>query len=185
MLGNWWCGAGGGISHWFYALGWDWASYDGVFFRPFGAGSYCGLLRAYAPGLHSFAALRLGFGGSDFKSPPKPKPGLDGAPSGFVDDAIIRRGDILPPSARPTSMANILAVAGVNSKYKAPGSEPAGFWAGLWHGMIAPITFLVSLFNNGVSIYETNNNGRWYEFGFLLAMGGQAGGTAVCSTAIK
>jgi len=119
------------------------------------------------------------------KPPPKPKPGLDGAPSGFVDDAIIRRGDILPPSARPTSLANILAVAGVNSKYKAPGSEPAGFWAGLWHGMIAPITFLVSLFNDGVSIYETNNNGRWYEFGFLLAMGGQAGGTAVCSTAIK
>jgi len=32
----------------------------------------------------------------------------------------------------------------------------------------APITFVVSLFASGVSIYETNNNGRWYEFGFLL-----------------
>jgi hypothetical protein len=30
----------------------------------------------------------------------------------------------------------------------------AGFWGGLWHGIIAPITFIVSLFATGVSIYE-------------------------------
>jgi hypothetical protein len=43
--------------------------------------------------------------------------------------------------------------------------------------MIAPLTFLISLFADGVSIYETNNNGRWYEFGFLLGIGGCAGGS--------
>jgi hypothetical protein len=72
-------------------------------------------------------------------------------------------------------MANFLSVAGSNSKYKQPGTDPAGFWSGLWHGMIAPITFFVSLFVDGVSIYETKNNGRWYEFGFMLGIGAYAG----------
>lgn len=79
-------------------------------------------------------------------------------------------------------MANALCVAGRNSKYKEPNAQPAGFWGGLWHGMIAPITFLVSLFADGVSIYETNNNGRWYEFGFMLGIGAYAGGGEVHST---
>lgn len=78
-------------------------------------------------------------------------------------------------------MANALCVAGRNSKYKEPNAQPAGFWGGLWHGMIAPITFLVSLFADGVSIYETNNNGRWYEFGFMLGIGAYAGGGEVHS----
>jgi hypothetical protein len=72
-------------------------------------------------------------------------------------------------------MANSLSVAGLNSKYKEPGAQPAGFWGGLWHGIIAPIIFIVSLLANGVSIYETNNNGRWYEFGFMLGIGAYAG----------
>jgi hypothetical protein len=72
-------------------------------------------------------------------------------------------------------MANSLSVAGSNSKYKEPGANPAGFLIGLWHGIIAPITFIVSLFEPCVSIYETNNNGRWYEFGFMLGIGAYAG----------
>ncbi len=76
-------------------------------------------------------------------------------------------------------MANSLSVAGSNSKYKEPRAKPAGFWGGLWHGIIAPITFLVSLFVSGVSIYETNNNGRWYEFGFMLGIGAYAGNKEV------
>jgi hypothetical protein len=67
-------------------------------------------------------------------------------------------------------MTNALSVAGSNSKYKEPGAMPAGFLGGLWHGLIAPITFIVSLFVSGVSIYETHNNGRWYEFGFMLGI---------------
>lgn len=71
-------------------------------------------------------------------------------------------------------MANILAIAGSNSKYKLPAAEPAGFWAGLWHGMIAPLIFWVSLFRDGVRVYESNNKGRWYDFGFLLGVGAWA-----------
>jgi hypothetical protein len=40
--------------------------------------------------------------------------------------------------------------------------------------MIAPITFFVSLFADGVRIYETNNRGRWYDFGFMLGIGAYA-----------
>ena len=65
-------------------------------------------------------------------------------------------------------MVNKAAVAGPNSKYREADAEPAGFWAGVWHGMIKPITFFVSLFNEGVGIYETHNTGRGYNFGFLL-----------------
>ena len=40
----------------------------------------------------------------------------------------------------------------------------------LWQGFIAPITFLVSLFNDSVGIYEVHNNGGWYDFGFLIGV---------------
>jgi hypothetical protein len=73
-------------------------------------------------------------------------------------------------------MANALLVAGSKSKFKEIGYPSAGFWVGLWHGIIAPITFIVSLFVDGVSIYETNNNGRWYEFGFMLGISCFTGG---------
>jgi hypothetical protein len=64
----------------------------------------------------------------------------------------------------------------------AQGPDSAGFWLGLWHGLICPITFIVSLFNHGVSIYEVHNNGGWYNFGFLIGAsmilgGGGAGGS--------
>ncbi len=67
----------------------------------------------------------------------------------------------------------------------APGNKrfdekPAGFWAGLWHGFIIVITFVISLFTDSVHMYEVNNSGGWYNFGFLLgaliALGGGGGG---------
>ena len=61
-----------------------------------------------------------------------------------------------------------------------PDGSVAGFWLGLWHGMILPISFVVSLFRDGVNVYEVHNNGGWYNFGFLwgaaIVLGG--GGSA-------
>jgi len=61
------------------------------------------------------------------------------------------------------------------------GGHVAGFWLGLWQGMIAPITFIISLFTNHVNVYEIHNNGNWYNFGFALGAGilfsGGAAGT--------
>lgn len=47
----------------------------------------------------------------------------------------------------------------------------AGFWKGVWHGLIAPVTFIVSLFSESVSLYEVHNSGGWYDFGFVLGAG--------------
>jgi hypothetical protein len=69
---------------------------------------------------------------------------------------------------------NWFYMAGSNSRYQQAGVKPAGFWDGLWHGLFAPITFVVSLFDLGVSIYEINNNGRLYELGFMLGIGAYA-----------
>lgn len=52
----------------------------------------------------------------------------------------------------------------------------AGFWRGLWHGIIAPITFIISLFTESVNIYEVFNSGGWYDFGFVLGSGILFGG---------
>lgn len=52
----------------------------------------------------------------------------------------------------------------------AAGPDEAGFWWGLWHGLILPITFIVSLFNDDVSIYEVANSGNWYDFGYCVGL---------------
>lgn len=46
--------------------------------------------------------------------------------------------------------------------------DPAGFWMGLWHGFITLVTFVISLFNDNVTIYEVNNTGWPYNLGFVL-----------------
>jgi len=73
-------------------------------------------------------------------------------------------------------MANVLAIAGPNSRYKLAGAPRAGFWAGFWHGLLAPLTFIISLFNPKVGIYETTNRGCLYDFGFLLGVSAAFGG---------
>ncbi len=50
--------------------------------------------------------------------------------------------------------------------------QPVGFWYGLWHGIIFPFAWLVSLFNESTAIYAIYNNGGWYDFGFFLGVGG-------------
>ena len=44
----------------------------------------------------------------------------------------------------------------------------AGFWAGLWQGLILPVAFVISLFDEGVGIYEIHNNGNLYNLGFVI-----------------
>jgi hypothetical protein len=46
----------------------------------------------------------------------------------------------------------------------------AGFWPGVWHGLIYPVTFVISLFTRSVNMYEVHNNGAWYNFGFVLGI---------------
>ena len=73
-------------------------------------------------------------------------------------------------------MINKLAVAGPNSRYELAGARLAGFWAGFWHGIVAPITFIVGLFQPGVRMYEVKNTGWQYDLGFLLGVTAMLGG---------
>ena len=73
-------------------------------------------------------------------------------------------------------MQILLGLAGPGSAWKMPDSEPAGFFGGLWHGLLFPFTFWISLLWPSVRIYETKNSGRWYDFGFVLGTGLYIGG---------
>ena len=42
--------------------------------------------------------------------------------------------------------------------------------AGLWHGIIAPATLLVSFFNSDVRMYQVHNAGSEYDLGFLVGV---------------
>jgi hypothetical protein len=64
----------------------------------------------------------------------------------------------------------------------APGPNPAvntpdeqgsigGVWLGLWHGIIAPVTLIFSVFDASVHMYDVHNDGGWYNLGFLLGIG--------------
>jgi hypothetical protein len=69
---------------------------------------------------------------------------------------------------------------GVNQHLHSAGPDGvvAGFWRGLWHGIILPVTFVVSLFSDRMGIYETFNSGGWYNFGFLVGACCFHGGSA-------
>ena len=69
--------------------------------------------------------------------------------------------------------------AGYNSSEKTPAEDGkvAGFWLGLWHGLICWITFIISLFTDKIHFYEVHNSGNWYNFGFVLGAGILTSGT--------
>ena len=74
-------------------------------------------------------------------------------------------------------------LAGTNTVAHTPGTdgEIAGFWMGLWHGIIAPVTFFISLISENIHMYEVHNNGGWYDFGFVLGAGIIFGGGSKAS----
>ncbi len=48
--------------------------------------------------------------------------------------------------------------------------DPAGFFMGIWHGWIAPVSLFMGFFNPEIRIYEIYNTGGWYDFGFYMAI---------------
>jgi len=54
--------------------------------------------------------------------------------------------------------------------------EPYGFFFGVWHGVIAPVSFVLSVFFEDIAMYAVNNTGGWYDFGFVLGAGILFGG---------
>lgn len=42
--------------------------------------------------------------------------------------------------------------------------------AGLWHGIIAPVTLVFSFFDDNIRMYEVHNAGSEYDLGFFLGV---------------
>ena len=57
--------------------------------------------------------------------------------------------------------------------------NPAGFLWGIWHGWVAPISLLLSLFKDNIRIYEIVNTGFWYDFGFYISIISGFGGISL------
>lgn len=59
---------------------------------------------------------------------------------------------------------------------RATAEKPAGFLSGIWHGWMAPISLIAGIFKASIRVYEPNNTGWWYDFGFYMAILGGFGG---------
>ncbi|HZK61732.1 MAG TPA: hypothetical protein VFC41_06615 [Anaerovoracaceae bacterium] len=46
----------------------------------------------------------------------------------------------------------------------------AGILLGIWHGIISPVTMVLSFINPNIQIYEVHNNGAQYNLGFLIGV---------------
>jgi hypothetical protein len=68
---------------------------------------------------------------------------------------------------------SLSCVPGPNDMEKTPNKtgKVAGFWLGVWHGLLSPITFIISIFSKSVRFYEVHNSGAWYNFGFVIGAG--------------
>ena len=87
----------------------------------------------------------------------------------------------------PTSKAGTPApngqinVPGVRIQINAPGPNAltnvpdtqghiAGILMGIWHGLISPVTMVISFVTPGVTMYEVHNDGSQYNLGFFLGV---------------
>ena len=72
-------------------------------------------------------------------------------------------------------------VPGVSIQIFSPGPNPlvntadphgsaAGILLGIWHGIISPVTMVLSFINKDVQMYEVHNNGSQYNLGFLIGV---------------
>jgi len=61
----------------------------------------------------------------------------------------------------------------------ATANKPAGFFWGVWHGWLAPVSLIISIFNRDIRIYETINTGWWYDFGYYMAIISGFGGLSL------
>lgn len=57
--------------------------------------------------------------------------------------------------------------------------KPAGFFWGVWHGWLAPLSLIVGFFSRGIRLYETMNTGWWYDLGFYMAIISGFGGISL------
>lgn len=57
--------------------------------------------------------------------------------------------------------------------------DPAGFFWGIWHGWIAPVSLIISIGKDHMNIFEMHNSGFLYNLGFYMGIVGGFGGIAL------
>lgn len=57
--------------------------------------------------------------------------------------------------------------------------RPAGFFWGIWHGWLAPISVIIGFFNRDIRVYEAYNTGWPYDIGFYMAVISGFGGISL------
>jgi len=67
------------------------------------------------------------------------------------------------------SLAILFVLAACAERPMGHPGDPA-FVRGLIDGIVAPISFVISLFSEKVRMYQFPNVGRWYDFGFLIGL---------------
>ena len=104
------------------------------------------------------------------------------AVTGCTPGAVAQINTPVPNAQAGTPVPNgQINVPGVSIQVNAPGPNPlvntadghgrvAGIMLGIWHGVISPVTLVISFFNKGVQMYEVHNDGNQYNLGFLIGV---------------
>jgi hypothetical protein len=82
------------------------------------------------------------------------------------------------PRAIMAGAALLLAGCAHQPSVGITGSDMPGFWYGLLHGFIAPVSLIGSFFDPSIRAYALPNTGWWYDLGFILGFGVLTGGGA-------
>jgi hypothetical protein len=102
--------------------------------------------------------------------------------AGCAPGTVIQIGTPVPnTSAGTPAPSGQITVPGLNLEVNLPGSNPlvnkadahghvATILMGIWHGIISPITLVVSFANPDVQMYEVHNDGSQYNLGFLIGV---------------
>lgn len=73
----------------------------------------------------------------------------------------------------------ILLTSCIPGDGKATVEDPAGFFFGIWHGWVAPLSLIISIFKDNINIYEVYNTGFWYDLGYYMAIISGFGGLSL------
>ena len=101
--------------------------------------------------------------------------------AGCAPGAVAQVNTPVPSTPGTPAPSGQINLPGVNIQISAPGPNPlvntpdahgpaAGILMGIWHGIISPVTLVVSFVNPNVQMYEVHNDGSQYNLGFLIGV---------------
>ena len=102
--------------------------------------------------------------------------------AGCAPSKVIQVNTPVPKAMAGTPAPNgQINVPGVSIQVYAPGpnpmvntpdghGHPATIWLGIWHGIISPVTIILSFLHENAQMYEVHNDGSLYNLGFFIGV---------------